>query len=70
MRYRGFDLKPTERRFPHAVVVRGIGVFRGGECLAYAADQALAKRLIDERIRRGVWKEEQHGEADKQKPVS
>ena len=64
MRYRGFDLKPVEKRFPHAILVRGIGIFRGGECLTYAADPELAKRLVDERIRKGMWKEDARGESD------
>lgn len=57
MRYRGFELKPTEKHFPHAIVVRGVGIFRDDQCLAYAADMDLAKRTVDERLRRGLWKD-------------
>lgn len=70
MRYRGFELKPAEKHFRHGIAVKGIGIHRDGQCLTYAADLDLAKRVVDERIRRGMWKEEQRGDADKQKPVS
>ena len=56
MKYRGFALKPVERRFPpHNLAVKGIGIFRENQCLTYAHDYDLARRVVDDRLKRGIW---------------
>lgn len=57
MKYRGFELKPVEQKFRHGIAVKGIGIYQGNVCLTYAADVKLARLVVDERIKHGMWKE-------------
>ena len=64
MKYRGFVIKHVERTFLHVVVVKSMGIFKEGFedlCLSTVADVELAKRLIDDRIKRGFWQEAEAG---------
>ena len=55
--YKGFRLEETERAFPYGITVKGIGIFRGDELLTMADSTPLAKKLIDQRLKMGIWKE-------------
>lgn len=56
--YKGFSLEETERKFPYDIKVEGIGIFRGDELLTMADSVPLAKKLIDQRLKMGIWEEQ------------
>ena len=57
MRYKGFRLDETERAFPYGIAVKGVGIFQGDALMSMADSANLAKKLIDQRLKMGIWKE-------------
>lgn len=57
MMYKGFRLDDTERAFPYGIAVKGVGIFQGDALLSMADNTNLAKKLIDQRLKMGIWKE-------------
>ncbi len=57
MTYKGFEIREIETRTGFGAVIRRFGIFSGEKMLAPVESVPLAKRVIDERIRTGRWKE-------------
>lgn len=55
MTHKGFRLDETERAFPYGITVKGVGVFKGDQLLTMADSASLAKKLIDQRLKMGIW---------------
>lgn len=56
MTYKGYRLEPAEMKFPYNIAVSGIGIYEGEQLLTMTASVPLAKKLIDQRLKMGVWK--------------
>lgn len=50
--YRGYRLSPTVHRFQYGIEVSGIGVFDEARELVYVQSAELAKRWVDNLIKR------------------
>lgn len=58
MTYKGYRIEDAEMRFPFGVVVHGYGIFAGEQLLTMADSTSLAKKLINQRLKLGIWKEQ------------
>ena len=58
MTYKGYRIDSAEKQFPRGITVKGIGVYKGDELLTLACNNALAKQLIDQRVKMGIWEEQ------------
>lgn len=56
MLYRGFEIDRYEGVTRIGAPLHGVAIKQGGKLLTVAADRELAKRHIDDRVQRGVWK--------------
>lgn len=56
MQYRGFDILPVEFRQANGKTTTSRGIFRNSRRITLAADGVLAKRVIDEKLKKGTWK--------------
>lgn len=56
MQYKGFDILHVEWKQANGKNVDSRGVFLNGKRLALTADGILAKRMIDEKLKKGIWK--------------
>ena len=61
MKYRGFVIKATTRKV-HGISQQGFGIFVNDNLLTMTENTLLAKKHIDDRVKRGIWKEIQGGE--------
>lgn len=58
MIYRGFEIKKDEYALKYGTRVSGWRIYQNGKPLLMAADKELAKRVIDTRLKSGIWKTE------------
>ena len=56
MNYRGFEIRPVSRNL-RGLTVRGYGIYLNDNLLTVAENTLIAKRHIDDRVKRGIWKE-------------
>lgn len=56
MKYRGFVIRQIERTAPDLKVHRSHGIYYKDKMMSPVSDMALAKRVIDEKLRTGLWK--------------
>lgn len=56
MKHKGYTLRQIERAQANGKPLRGCGIFLNDVFLTSASDSTLARRVVDEKIRTGLWK--------------